>query len=44
MTKRDLFEELKVIRTAAEKGACNSYIVDQLQELIWEIGQDIGEF
>ena len=48
MRLEDLFEELKVIRTIADKngwtGFYNDYIVEQLDELINEIGQDIGEF
>ena len=41
MSKEDIFEELKAIReyiSAVEAG------LDMLQELIWKVGEDIGEF
>ena len=45
MTKRDIFEELVSIRTLIEKGdATESDIVDFLQNMIWKLGLDIGEF
>ena len=46
MTKREIFEKLVQIRTIIETRFRNedALVVDQLQELIWEIGEDIGEF
>ena len=46
MTKREIFEKLVRVRTIIETRFRNedALVVDQLQELIWEIGEDIGEF
>ena len=44
MTKQQIFEELVSIRTIIEKNDEDALVVDQLQDLIWKLGQDIGEF
>ena len=49
MSKEAIFEELKSIRITIEENDCpevnlDLWIVDRLQELIWKIGEDIGEF
>jgi hypothetical protein len=52
MSKKTIFEELKSIRTIIEESPefydlsdiRRSCLVDRLQELIWILGEDIGEF
>jgi hypothetical protein len=49
MSKEDIFEELKSIRIMIEEnpsyyGRDFDDAVDRLQQLIWKVGQDIGEF
>jgi hypothetical protein len=50
MSKEDIFEELKFLRTMIEENPEyygvieDSYLVERLQEIIWKIGKDIGEF
>jgi hypothetical protein len=50
-TKREIFEELKDIRTTIEDMEQQlidfsdlGEMIDRLQEQIWVIGDDIGEF
>ena len=56
MSKEDIFEELLSIRIFIEESPsfCSldppnvdmpfALVVDKLQELIWKVGEDIGEF
>ena len=50
MSKEDIFEELLSIRTSIEDNPVlyeiidGQLLVDRLQELIWKVGADIGEF
>jgi hypothetical protein len=47
MSKEHIFEHLKVIRDnlqAVEQAYNVDCCVDEIQELIWKIGEDIGEF
>ena len=41
MSKEDIFEELKVIRDMLPE---EHMVHQELQELIWRVGEDIGEF
>ena len=48
MSKEEIFEELKFIRDmlmgVVEKNYNHTILRDRLQELIWRVGEDIGEF
>lgn len=44
MSKEDIFEELKSIRIMIEENPTVWESLDRLQELIWKVGEDIGEF
>ncbi len=50
MSKEDIFDELMNLRDIIEKSPefynviDGSYLVDRIQELIWKVGKDIGEF
>jgi hypothetical protein len=44
MSKEDIFEELKAIRIMIEENPTVWESLDRLQELIWKVGEDIGEF
>jgi hypothetical protein len=50
MSKEDIFYELKNLRNIIEKNPefhnviDGSYLVYRIQELIWKVGEDIGEF
>ena len=44
MSKEDIFEELKAIRFLIEDRPTVWESLDRLQELIWKVGEDIGEF
>ena len=41
MSKKDIFEHLKVIRDMLPE---EHDVHQELQELIWKVGEDIGEF
>ena len=41
MSKEDIFEQLKVIRDMLPE---EHTVHQELQELIWKVGQSIGEF
>ena len=40
---KEIFEELKAIRTEFEEHNHNA-MMDRLQELIWKLGEELGEF
>jgi len=49
MSKEDIFQELVSLRILAssiiiEKNYSLPILHDRLQELIWKVGEDIGEF
>jgi hypothetical protein len=41
MSKEDIFEQLKVIRDMLPE---EHDVHQELQEIIWKVGEDIGEF
>ena len=46
MSKKDIFEQLKVIRDMLPEciiGDQGQFVYDEIQSLIWKIGEDIGE-
>ena len=47
ISDRKLFEELKVIRDGMLESFCNPVMldhIDRVQELIWDLGERLGEF
>tara|TARA_R100000005_G_scaffold40985_1_gene19234 strand:+ start:267 stop:410 length:144 start_codon:yes stop_codon:yes gene_type:complete len=47
MSKEDIFEQLKVIRDMLPEctiGDQGQFVYDEIQSLIWKVGEDIGEF
>jgi hypothetical protein len=50
MSKEEIFEELINLRDIIDNNPefydviDGSYLVDRIQELIWKVGKDIGEF
>ena len=47
MSKEDIFNELIVIRDMLPEytvGHQGQFVYDEIQELIWKVGEDIGEF